>query len=195
MVICSVPPPLEQSEGKQITFYTDAKATEDSAWIGGFKQDASGKVLEWFSEEVPIAWAPWLKLKRDPKRIIAALKLLASLVAVKLWMPPSQQHSEAVCWLKGKTDNQSNTYALTKWMSTKFPLTIFIMEMSESLRLGRCNLKLDWVPREWNQLADDLTNQKFDMFSLQDRVRWDPFQQEWLVWKSSWPMQILFMMS
>ena len=177
------PPPLEQSEGKQITFYTDAKATEDSAWIGGFKQDASGKVLEWFSEEVPIAWAPWLKLKRDPKRIIAALELLASLVAVKLWMPPSQQHSEAVCWLKGKTDNQSNTYALTKWMSTKFPLTIFIMEMSESLRLGRCNLKLDWVPREWNQLADDLTNQKFDMFSLQDRVRWDPFQQEWLVFE------------
>ncbi|CAL1134668.1 unnamed protein product [Cladocopium goreaui] len=73
------PPPLEQSEGKQITFYTDAKATEDSAWIGGFKQDASGKVLEWFSEEVPVAWAPWLKLKRDPKRIIAALELLASL--------------------------------------------------------------------------------------------------------------------
>ncbi|CAL1173513.1 unnamed protein product [Cladocopium goreaui] len=175
------PPPLKRQEGKQVIFYTDAKATEESAWIGGFKQGTYGKVLAWFSEEVPLSWAPWLKLKRDPKRIIAALELLASLVAVKLWMQPAQQSSEAVCWLKGKTDNQSNTYALTKWMSTKFPLTIFIMEMSESLRLGRCNLTLDWVPREWNQLADDLTNQKFDKFSLQDRIRWDRFQQEWLV--------------
>ena len=138
-------------------------------------------MLAWFSEEVPLSWALWLKLKRDPKRIIAALDLLASLVAVKLWMQPAQQSSEAVCWLRGKTDNQSNTYALTKWMSTKFPLTVFIMEISESLRLGRCNLTLDWVPREWNQMADDLTNQKFDKFSLQDRIRWDPFQQEWLV--------------
>ena len=41
------PPPLEQSGGKQVTFYTDAKATEDSAWIGGFKQGVDGEVLAW----------------------------------------------------------------------------------------------------------------------------------------------------
>ena len=66
-------------------------------------------------------------------------------------------------------------------MSTKFPLTIFVMELFESLRNGRCFLKLDWVPREANQMADDLTNLKFDCFDMQSRVRWDPGQQQWCV--------------
>ena len=30
-----------------------------------------------------------MTLKKDPKRVIATLELLASLVAVKLWMPQS----------------------------------------------------------------------------------------------------------
>eukprot|EP00435_Cladocopium_sp_Y103_P022415 s1608_g5.t1 len=175
------PPSLDKPVDGGLLFFTDAKATDEAAWIGGFKQDSDGRIVEWFSEEVSASWAPWLNIRKDPKRIIASLELLASLVAVKLWMPPSDRRSEAVCWLRGKTDNQSNTYALSKWMSTKFPLTVFIMELSESLRLGRCNLVLDWIPRNLNQLADDLTNQKFDNFPLSERIRWDPFQQEWLV--------------
>eukprot|EP00435_Cladocopium_sp_Y103_P025201 s1714_g6.t1 len=122
-----------------------------------------------------------MKLKKDPKRVIAALELLASLVAVKLWMPTAGSDAEAVCWIRGKTDNQSNTFALTKWMSTKFPLTILIMELSESLRLGRCNLSLDWIPRDLNQLADDLTNEQFEKFQAEARIRWDPWKQDWLV--------------
>ena len=175
------PPPLERSLRNDLVFYTDAKATESSAWIGGFKQGSDGKVTAWFSEEISSSWAPWLHLKRDPKRIIAALELLASLVAVKLWMPHTSEASDATCWIRGNTDNQSNTYAISRWMSTKFPLTVFIMELSESLRLSRCNLTLDWIPRESNQLADDLTNEKFDHFEQEDRVRWDPTQQSWHV--------------
>ena len=70
----------------------------------------------------------------------------------------------ATCFLRGKTDNQSNTYALSKWMSTKFPLTFLIMEFSETLRLGRCELSLDWIARDFNQFADDLTNNDFEKF-------------------------------
>ena len=175
------PPPLERPKNSGLTFYTDAKATESGAWIGGFKQDSEGKVVSWFSEEISPEWAPWLHLKRDPKRIIAALELLASLVTVKLWMPTTEGATDAVCWIKGKTDNQSNTYAISRWMSTKFPLTVFIMELSESLRCGRCCLTLDWIPREANQMADDLTNEKFDSFNQEDRVRWDPKLQSWHV--------------
>lgn len=175
------PPPLERPKNNGLTFYTDAKATESGAWIGGFKQDSEGKVVSWFSEEISPEWAPWLHLKRDPKRIIAALELLASLVAVKLWMPTTEGTTDAVCWIKGKTDNQSNTYAISRWMSTKFPLTVFIMELSESLRCGHCCLTLDWIPREANQMADDLTNEKFDSFNQEDRVRWDPKLQSWHV--------------
>ena len=175
------PPPLTSSGMEELLFFTDAKATSDGAWIGGFKQAASGEIVSWFSEEVKGNWASWLRIKRDPKRIIAALELLATLVATKLWMPRDGGSRKATCWLRGKTDNQSNTYALTKFMSTKFPLTIFLMELAETLRLGGCALKLDWVRRDCNQLADDLTNGKFDSFDQATRIRWNPEKEQWIV--------------
>ena len=66
-------------------------------------------------------------------------------------------------------------------MSTKFPLTVLVMELSESLRLCNCYLNLDWLRRDDNQLADDLSNMKFDNFNLEQRVRWFPFEQKWHV--------------
>jgi hypothetical protein len=180
------PPPLtdRNNEGQQLLFYTDAKATEHTehgAWIGGYKQDAKGAILEWFSEEVPHSWADWMTYKKDPKRVIATLELLASLVAVKLWMPRGKEHVKAKCCLKGMTDNLGNTFAISKWMSTKFPLTIFVMELSETLRRGNCTLSLEWVRRDKNQLADDLTNLVFDKFDMDMRRRWKPETQEWHV--------------
>lgn len=116
-----------------------------------------------------------------PKRMVAALELFATLIATKLWMPRTGGVREATCWLRGKTDNQSNTFALSKFMSTKFPLTIFLMELAETLRLGGCNLKLDWIRRDFNQLADDLTNQKFDHFDAASRARWRTEEEQWHV--------------
>ena len=95
-------PPLkadEESE-EEMLFFTDARATEDGAWIGGYKQDQSGKILAWFSEEITADWAGWLKLRKDPKRLIASLELLATLVAVKLWMPYNPKGSGAKCWIR-----------------------------------------------------------------------------------------------
>ena len=66
-------------------------------------------------------------------------------------------------------------------MSTKFPLTIFIMELAETLRAGGCSLKLDWIRRDCNQLADDLTNGKFEHFNEADRIRWRPEDEQWIV--------------
>ena len=175
------PPPLGNQDSEELLFFTDAKATSDGAWIGGFKQGSDGTILAWFSEEIGESWANWLKLKKDPKRIIAALELLATLVATKLWMPKDGISRGATCWLRGKTDNQSNTFALTKFMSTKFPLTIFIMELAETLRAGGCSLKLDWIRRDCNQLADDLTNGKFEHFNEADRIRWRPEDEQWIV--------------
>ena len=175
-------PPLHGGAAgtEELLFFADAKATESSAWVGGFKQNKNGEVMEWFSEEIKSDWADWLLFKKDPKRVIATLELLASLIAVKLWMPEHNRHTAAKCWIRGKTDNLSNTFAVSKWMSTKFPLTIFVMELSESLRTSRCFLHLDWVPRDLNQLADDLTNEKFEAFVAR-RVRWIPQEQPWIV--------------
>ena len=82
---------------------------------------------------------------------------------------------------KEKTDNLSNSYAVSKWMSTKYPLTILIMELSETLRTRDCELSLEWVPREKNQLADDLTNQKFECFPAERRIKFVGGDTKWLV--------------
>ena len=68
------PPSQFQSDDCDIEFFTDAKATEDEAWIGGFLQDKQGNILEWFSEKVERDWADWLFVKNDLKRIIASLR-------------------------------------------------------------------------------------------------------------------------
>ena len=66
-------------------------------------------------------------------------------------------------------------------MSTEFPLTILVMELSESLRRGNCQLSLEWLRRDKNQLADGLTNQVFKNFDMNLRVRWSPTDQQWHV--------------
>eukprot|EP00435_Cladocopium_sp_Y103_P075019 s47_g53.t1 len=175
------PAPLKRDCIYEITFFTDAKATAEGAWIGGFIQSNQGEILEWYSEEVKESWAPWLFIKKDPKRVIAALELLATLVAVRLWAKELNPGGRGCCWIRGGTDNLSNSYAVSKWMSTKYPLTILIMELSETLRVRNCELCLEWIPREKNQLADDLTNQKFDSFPGDRRVGCVGGDTQWLI--------------
>jgi len=69
------PTPLRAGAEDDDVFFTDAKATEDETWIGGFLQSNTGEILAWFSEEVRESWAPWLFVRKDPKRVIAALEL------------------------------------------------------------------------------------------------------------------------
>eukprot|EP00435_Cladocopium_sp_Y103_P070380 s20_g35.t1 len=144
------PLPADDKAEDELVFFTDAKATEHGAWIGGFKCDSSGKVLAWFSEEIDADWADWLRYRQDPKRVIASLELLASLIALKLWMPEGSRDLSAKCWIREMMDNLSNTFAVAKFMSTKFPLIVLVMELSENLRISRCFLRLAWVPRESN---------------------------------------------
>ena len=42
-------------------------------------------------------------------------------------------------------------------------------------------MDLSWVPREKNQWADDLTNQKFDRFCLSKRLILDGARIDWIV--------------
>ena len=55
-------------------------------------------------------------------------------------------------------------------MTSKFPSTLILMELAEELTAKRCELKLHWLRRDDNQLADDLTNEKFDSFDKEFRV-------------------------
>ena len=46
-----------------LRFYTDAKAEDGRAWIGGFLEISPGCQGPWFSQEVEKVWAPWALLK------------------------------------------------------------------------------------------------------------------------------------
>ena len=75
----------------------------------------------------------------------------------------------------------SNSFAVSKMMSTTYPLALLVMELSETLRTRNCELSLEWIPREFNQLADDLTNEKFDSFPEGKRIKAIGGDTKWLV--------------
>ena len=155
-----------------LSFFTDAKAEDGRAWVGGF--------LDIVSLEVDRSWAPWAFSKSSPNKVIAALELLATLIAVKLWIPVSEDRQASRVALRGFTDNQSNEAPVKKAMTTKYPSSLVLLELVEELAAKKCDLSLTWIRRDLNQLADDLTNEKFDSFDPEFRV---PLKGEDMRWR------------
>ena len=112
-----------------LSFFSDAKAEETQAWIGGYLWDGQS-ALQWYAMEVCEDWAPWAFIKKNLKRTIASLELLGTLLCVKLWGARMKESGRGSGYLTGGTDNQGNSYAVSKLMSTKFPLPLLLMELS-----------------------------------------------------------------
>ena len=55
-------------------------------------------------------------------------------------------------------------------MTTKFPSTLILMELAEELSAKNCELRLQCIRRDLNQLADDLTNENFACFDPNFRI-------------------------
>ena len=127
------------------------------------------------------SWAPWTFAKKDPNKAIAALELLGTLVAVKLWVPQDDGRKATRVALRGYTDNKSNEALLKKVMTTKFPSMLILMELAEELASRNCDLQLRWIPRDLNQLADDLTNENFASFDPAFRVHLKGEELEWKI--------------
>ena len=166
---------------KTVRIWTDAKATDDSAWIGGWRDEGRGtKEAQWFSMEVKEEWMPWLKCKKgSPKRVIAALEMLASLVAMRLWCEQGSEDLQIMA--QAFTDNLGNSFVLKKGMSTKFPLTLLVMEASILMKKRGFLATLDWISRDENQEADALTNEEFEGFSPEYRREIDTKKGGWFV--------------
>ena len=135
----------------------------------------------WFSLEVVESWAPWAFAKGDPGKAIAALELLATLIGVRLWVPDGDAKKTSRVAIRGYTDNQSNESLLKKAMTTKFPSTLVLMELAEELSAKNCELQLQWIRRDLNQLADDLTNENFANFDPNFRIDLKGEALEWRV--------------
>lgn len=161
--------------------WTDAKATEQAAWTGGWlEESSSSKECRLFSLRVTEVSAPWLFYRqRNPKRVIAALELLAALVALKLWLVEAGVSAE-VC-AEAFTDNKGNAFILRKGLSTKYPVTILVIEVAETLRRLDAFAALTWVRRDGNTLADALTNEDFSAFESQRREQVEEDKLKWYV--------------
>eukprot|EP00435_Cladocopium_sp_Y103_P014947 s1451_g3.t1 len=173
-----LPPSIE---GSPLVVFTDARASEHDACIGGYlalHEDL--KLCPWFSVEVNEDLAPWVRSRGgNPKRTIAALELLATLVATKLWAKRS--NGKLVTRMRAFTDNRGNSFALNKGMSTKYPLTLLLLELAEELRDKDIGMDLEWIRRDDNTVADDLSNGRCDAFDPQLREEVTAKTLRWLV--------------
>ena len=104
-----------------LSFFTDAKAEAGRAWIGGFLELIDGCQGPWFSLEVVEGWVPWAFAAGDPGKVIAALELLATLVAVRLWVPDGDAKKTSRVAIRGYTDNQSNESLLRSLVQAESP--------------------------------------------------------------------------
>jgi len=167
----------------------DAKAEGETATIGGWlpRRDSTGRIdlalSPWFFVELNDAVAPWAYEKdRQPFRVVASLEALAVLVAVLTLTEPLAGHSRrGTVMLPLMTDNRGNSFALTRLMSTKYPLCLLVMELAVALEDRGLALTAEWAPREWNAEADALTNSRFEGFSPERRVPFDMRSYPWRV--------------
>ena len=67
-------------------------------------------------------------------------------------------------------DNLTNEHFTRRQATTSFPLVYVHMQLAYSLFLKSSHLHLKWRPRELNQLADDLTNERFEQLCMSHRV-------------------------
>ena len=110
---------------------------------------------------------------------IAALEMLATIIAIEIWC--SDPVSSVQIMTEAFTDNTGNEFILNKGMSTKFPLTLLVMELSEMMKAHNLTATLKWVRREDNQAADDLRVEEFGKFDAKRRRHLKSCDVQWLV--------------
>jgi hypothetical protein len=82
------------------------------------------------------------------------------------------------------TDNLANEHLIRKGLTTKWPLCLVFMQLTETLMKAGVLIHLAWRPRDENALADALTNGDFSGVTSSKRIscNWDEFDFN-LLWK------------
>ena len=116
-------------------FRTGTRAEGSEMWIGGWctADGERAKQCRWFAEKLNHTKAAVFYMAGQSYRSIRALEMLASLVALLLFRPDQDQKGKVrgvvnVC--SAGMDNEGNTYALARWLTTSFPLIAVLMEFS-----------------------------------------------------------------
>ena len=166
-----------------LAFRADAKAEGQLVRVGGWEciGGAVPREARWFAVELTRSSAPWAFSKGEPFRTIASLELFATLLCVVLFGGSWPTGAAGTVRLQGLTDNLGNTFALTRLMSSKFPLVVILAERAAQLQSRSMALNLEWAPRDQNEEADALTNCDFSLFDPRKRVVVDLEEIRWLV--------------
>ena len=164
-----------------VMFKADAKGEDHRVVLGGY-EIIQGQLGRWFSLEVSQEEAPWLFKKGKSSSTISAGELLASLTCILLFVDEGkdERRMQGTVAVTGATDNQGNSYIVSKLMTTKFPVGAILMETVKQLARRNLWLNLHWIPREQNTEADALTNLDFSKFDANRRVEvtWSKLMSE-----------------
>ena len=166
-----------------LAFRADAKAEGHIVRVGGWECVGGRRASEarWFSIDLDRKNAPWAFARGEPFRTIASLEMFATLLCVVIFGEAWPWGAAGGLVLEGITDNLGNTFALTRLMSSKFPLVVLLAELACQMRQRGMELSLRWAPREQNEEADALTNEDFTAFDPGRRVVVDLQKIKWLV--------------
>ena len=166
-----------------VAFRADAKAEGQCVRIGGWECLGGTRPAEarWFAVDLTRTNAPWAFARGEPYRTIASLELFATLVCVTTFGGAWPAGSAGEVRLQGLTDNLGNTFAITKLMSSKFPLVVILAELAAQMRARKMALSVGWTPRDQNEEADALTNGDYAQFGAANRVRVAIEDVKWMV--------------
>eukprot|EP00435_Cladocopium_sp_Y103_P066172 s60_g28.t1 len=150
-------------------FRTDAKCTSEAVVLGGWEMDTG----RWFqiildSTQVPYLFIPG-KGAQGMSTSAELLATLAGLVAFG-WTGDAPSRKQLELCLTAGTDNRGNEFLSQKRSTTKWPLMAINMQLSAVLSRARTGVRLKWIPREENTVADDITNSVFVQVDLEKRV-------------------------
>ena len=155
-------------------FRTDAKCETGKVTFGGYHL-GDGR---WFSLSVSPSEAPYLfKANGDSQWASAPSELLAVMIALQVYgfLDESSERKQFDLVVQGGTDNRSIEQMMRKSATTRWPLVLVNMQLTDSLMRSGMRVGLKWRPRDENTIADDLTNEKFDQVDPSKRVeiRWN----------------------
>ena len=94
------------------------------------------------------------------------------------FLDDSAERKQFDLMVQGGTDNRSIEQMTRKAATTRWPLVLVNMQLTDSMMRSGVRVGLKWRPRDENTVADDLTNEKFDQVDIAKRVqiRWNENQ-------------------
>lgn len=117
----------------------------------------------------------------EPFRTISAWELFARLLCIVVFGGARTSGRKASIRITSYTNNLGTPSALSKLMTSKFPLLLILAELAAQLKDKELDLGLEWIPRDQNEEADALTNGRFGDFDPGRRIDVDLSNIQWLI--------------